>query len=371
MDKTPELKIIERPGKFNGDIVETELPIENDILDIAPINGESSSTWLILDATGALHRLNCDEARCDIIGRIPIIAEPGHQPWCDHSLTNRLYVSNAGLFAAVVNDYGKQGVVVSLATSHVTMNLYGGDYHCETVPFSFSFVEHNGRTLVLHRTDWNRLDISDAANGDLLTERRIAPYETGKQRPEHYLDYFHGGLFVSPDGTLTADDGWIWHPVGVPTVFSISAWLAGSLWESEDGSSMLSLCNRAYYWDAAMCWIDSARIAVGGLGDDEEEMVDGARIFDVEKIEESGSWRIAKEILSFRGPRGKFFSDGQKLFSVNEHGLNIWDAGDGARVGVIPELQATHQHLGAREMVELRGKTMRRWQFGVSEVENF
>jgi hypothetical protein len=40
------------------------------------------------------------------------------------------------------------------------------------VPFSVAFALDGERTLVVHRTDWNRLDISDAATGARLTEAR-------------------------------------------------------------------------------------------------------------------------------------------------------------------------------------------------------
>jgi len=354
-------KIKERHCAFDSNTTTTEFSIENDILDIAPINDCSSSTWLILDTAGALHRLNCEDATCDLVCSIPIVAEPDHEPWCDRALTHRLNVSNNGKFAAVVNDYGKAGVVMSLASGFI-LHLNGGGYYPETVPFSFSFVEHEGRTLMIHRTGWNRLDISNPANGDCLTERKFEPRGPERVRPAHYLDYFHGRLIISPDGTLAADDGWIWHPVGVPMTFSISAWLDGNPFESEDGPSRLTLCSRAYWWDHAMCWIDSNRIAVEGLGADEEEMMDGVRIFDVSKVVQQSSWQNeAEEIASFPGPRRKFFSDGRRLFSADEHGLHIWDIDDGARIGLIAGFQPTHQHIGAGELVELRGNTLCRW----------
>ncbi len=362
MDATKEPKIKERLCAFDSNTTATELSIENDILDIAPINDCSSSTWMILDITGALHRLNCEDATCYMVARIPIVAEPDHEPWCGRTLTSRLSVSNNGQFAAVVNDYGKKGVVMSLDASGFILQLDGGDYYPNTVPFSFSFFEHQGRTLIVHRTDWNRLDISNPANGDCLTEREFESWGKERVRPAHYLDYFHGRLIICPDGTLVSDDGWMWHPVGAPTIFSISAWLDGNPFESEDGPSLRSLCGRDW-WDNAMCWIDSTRIAIEGLGDFEEEMLDGVRIFDVEKVLERGSWREVEEIASFPGPRSKFFSDGRRLFSTDEHGLNIWDIDDGARVLVIAGFQPTHQHVGAGELVELREKTMRRWKY--------
>jgi len=78
-------------------------------------------------------------------------------------LRRRLHVSWRGDFAAVVNDYGRHGQVLDLRSGRVTMMLDGGDYHPETVPFSLAFFEARGRPVVIHRSDWNRLDLSDPA----------------------------------------------------------------------------------------------------------------------------------------------------------------------------------------------------------------
>ena len=358
--------ITERPTSFRTDLVETPLPIDrHEVLDIAPLHDAPGAQWLLLDAAGMLSRLHADEGTWGLAGHIPVLAEPEQPPWNNHVLTPRLYVSHSGRFAAVVHDYGTRGVVVSLEDSRVTLQLHGGDYHHETVPFSFCFLEHDGRTLVVHRTDWNRLDISDAGSGELLTARGPTRYRSGEARPAHYLDYFHGRLVLSPDRTRVVDDGWVWHPVGIPTVWSIEAWLHGNPWEPEGGPSKRALCARDYYWDHAICWIGPGRIAVGGLGDDEREIVDGVRLFTPEADAPSGRiwWRSAQEVGAFPGPRGDFFSDGRRLFSADESGLSVWDLDTGARIGAIAGFRPTRQHTGACELVEWQGRMLRRWKY--------
>lgn len=128
-----------------------------------------------------------------------------------------LHASADGAFAAVVNDYGRFGEVLDLTTGRATLALDGGDYNEETVPFSLAFARHGDATVVVHRTDWNRLDVSDARTGELLTARP-------SDAPEHKLDYFHGALYLSPGGSRILDDGWIWHPVGFPAVWSLDRW---------------------------------------------------------------------------------------------------------------------------------------------------
>lgn len=175
-----------------------------------------------------------------------------------------------GRFAAVVNTRGRQGAVVDLQTGAVTMRLDRGDYRVEHSNFPAAFAEVDGRTVLVHGTDWNRLDASDPRTGELLTARAFAPYERGGPLPEHYLDYFHGGLAVSPDGRFVADNGWVWSPTGAVVAWDLHRWLRENPWESEDGPSRRPLCWRDYFWDGPLCWVDNDRLAVWGYGTDDE-----------------------------------------------------------------------------------------------------
>ncbi len=49
-----------------------------------------------------------------------------------------------------------------------------------------------------------------------------------RARPLHYLDYFHGELSVSPAENWIADNGWVWHPSGIVTSWSLQAWFNGN-----------------------------------------------------------------------------------------------------------------------------------------------
>ena len=96
------------------------------------------------------------------------------------------------------------------------------------------------------------------------------------------------------------DDGWVWHPVGIPATWSLERWSAGNVWESEDGPTRKILCTRDYYWDHAAAWIDETRVALGGIGEDDLDMIDGARIFDV-ALPEDSNVRTVREINAFQG----------------------------------------------------------------------
>jgi hypothetical protein len=337
------------------------------IIDIAPINQESQSIWLMLTEDGRILRHDAHSRKSETIGQVMLPSEPAREPFAGRPLARRLHVSDDGNFAAVVSDYGQFGQVIDLRSGKVTLELDGGDHEPETVPFSFRFVFWQGRVVVIHRTAWNRLDISDASSGQLLTERAPTSYQTGEQRPEHYLDYFHGALYLSPKGTRILDDGWVWHPVGIPAVWSIDKWLSGNVWESEDGLTRREVCARTWYWDHGIAWLDEDTVAIGGIGDHEHEIVDGARIFDVTSsgpasAEWRSDWQWAREIAAFPGPEGRFFSDSKWLFSASESGLSRWDPTTGTRTGHIDGFNPTHHHLGAGELAQLSDGAIMRWR---------
>ena len=274
-----------------------------------------------------------------------------------------MHASPCGNFAAIVNDYGHHGEVIDLRSGQVTLTLDGGDYYPETVPFSFAFAQVHGRVVAIHRTAWNRLDVSDPSTGNLLSNRSPTSYRTGEDRPLHYLDYFHGALHVSPNSVRILDDGWVWHPVGIPIAWSLEPWISENVWESEDGPSRRFICSRLYYWDHAMTWLDDQRVAIGGLSEDDAYMVDGVRIFDITvpgepdpgcRADRSGP----RELNAFAGPTGTFFSDGHLLFSSDPHGLSRWDLSHGSRTGFLSGFSPTHHHRMAGELVQIVDGTL-------------
>jgi hypothetical protein len=348
-------------------VIRTEIPNKvSTIVDIAPINQERQSIWLILAEDGGLLRFDADSGRSELITRIEVPSEAAREPFGGHTLTRRLHVSHDGEFAAVVNDYGQYGQVIDLRSGEITLNLDGGDYFPETVPFSFGFASWQGNVVVIHRAAWNRLDISDAATGKLLSERGPTSYESGEQRPEHYLDYFHGALYMSPNGTRLLDDGWVWHPVGIPVVWSVDRWLSENIWESEDGATKRDVCARTWYWDHGVAWLDEDTVAIGGIGDDDSKVVEGARIFDITSAgpaspEWRSDWEWAREVTTIAGPAGRFFSDGKWLYSAEQSGLSKWDLKSGVRVCYIDEFNPSRHHLGAGELAQLSEGVISRW----------
>jgi hypothetical protein len=109
-----------------------------------------------------------------------------------------------------------------------------------------------------------------------------------------------------------------------------------------------------------MTWLDDRRVAVGGIGDDDRVMIDGARVFDVTRPGDAGG-RWCAELFAFPGPAGAFFSNGRWLFSSDHTGLSRWDVNDGARTGFLEGFHPTHHHRTAGELVQRVQDVLVRW----------
>ncbi|MBV8879457.1 MAG: hypothetical protein JO332_05820 [Planctomycetaceae bacterium] len=354
--------IREQPRPLDPTLRRTPLPTQfGTLVDVAAIGDGARSLWLLLYQDGVLVRFDADSGASAQVARVRLTVEEERQPWSGRVPRPRLHASRRGDFVAVCRDYGQFGEVLDLRSGKVTISLDGGAYHNETVPFSFAFAEIDGRVVAVHRSSWNRLDLSDPATGDLLSAREHPPRKEGDAPPAHGLDYFHGALYVSPDQRHLLDDGWVWHPVGMPMVWDLDRWLMDNPWESEDGPSRLDLCVRAYYWDCAMTWIDDRRVVIDGLGDDDRSMLPGARIFDITAKPEPEAEGGVRELSSFPGPMGQFFGHRGRLYSADRTGLSVWDPDQGARVGQLPGFSPTHLHVDANELASVSDGALLRW----------
>ena len=360
----PEIRVCDMP--FDSRLKEFEIPKElGRIVDIAPVNKKSQPIWLMLTEGGNLFRVNTSGRDWARVGSAMPPSGSEREPLADDKLRKHLHASRGGEFAAVVNDYGRYGQVIDLRSGNVTLELDGGEYANQVVPFSFAFAELKGRVVAIHRTEWNRLDISDPSDGKLLTER-ACPANRREETPPHFLNYFHGALYVSPGNTRILDDGWVWHPVGVPFIWDLDPWLSENPWESEDGPTLHGICWRHYYWDHGMTWLDEEKVAIGGIGEIDLEMIDGALIFDVtQPAKEEPRWRSGvtrrRQLIAFPGPTGKFFSNGKWLYSSDKTGLSRWDPQNGARTGHLDAFHPTHYHPGAGQLVQLTDSTLVQW----------
>jgi hypothetical protein len=296
---------------------------------------------LVLTKDGTLHGVDFAartfKSLCTI--DLPPIPPDGEAP---KYRAYRLHAPLEGRYAAIVIDRGREGVVVEVPGGRVTMRLDGGDYYENTVPFSACFVRHEGRDVLIHRTNWNRLDASDPVTGKLLTERDEPVFEDGKSVEDYHLDYFHGELLPSPNGSRLLDDGWVWHPVSIPRAWSVTDWLSSNAWESENGASAINLTMRED-WGSAACWIGEQHVALWGLAtwddeiyEDSEGAMDGpgVRILDVTTTERSPNSRWPMAGADDRVV--EIFSDGSRLYVAAISGTTVWDIASRTQALALP-----------------------------------
>ena len=256
--------------------------------------------WLALCADGMLVRIAADSWTHTAVASLVGSA-------LDLSTKIVVAVCHEGRFASLVNAHGQHGLVIDLTTGRQTMSLLRDDYHNQHCHFAATFAIHAGRTILIHATAWNRLDISAPDTGTLLTAREHEA--TAKdESPTHALDYFHGRVLVSPDQQWIVDDGWVWHPVGILTAWRLDHWLEVNVWESENGPSLVSLADAFYFWGAPMCWISDHELVVWGYGGDDEWMIPAVRVIDL---------TLGKEIRWFAGPEIASRTEGYQVLEPN------------------------------------------------------
>jgi hypothetical protein len=313
-----------------------DLALPERLLDIQPVNTRQESVWIALTHEGELIEINLTAGTFTHLLSLP-------DSKLDRNEAVTVQIAPGGQYLAVVNTHGRHGLVLELATGHITMQLERDTYHTKHCHFPLAFFEDEHRMLLIYGTHWNRLDITDPRTGESLTQLSFV-VPPGRKYPAHYHDYFHGRLSVSPDQQWVVDDGWIWHPKGSVVTWNIRRWLHENLWESDDGPSLLGLCTRDGYWDGPLCWIDERMVAIWGYGEDADWLIPAVRIFDV--IAE-------KELDWFAGPEGTLVYD-EYLFALSEHhGLTAWDVATGERVLAEPDFRPTRYHRGAKQFLHI------------------
>ena len=243
------------------------------------------------------------------------------------------------------------GTVFEFKNGDDVMKLECGDYHTHLAPFPVQFYSRNAQRLVVHATDWNRLDITDLKSGKLLTERDFESFPKEGVAEQDCITEWSGELQFSPNKEWIATLGWHWHPVGMAFSWNFSDWLNGSIWEADNGKSKHIHSTVPYFWHGPFCWLDNRRLCLWGYEDaeyDENQIpVPSAAIYDVVD---------GKLINWFNGPTMDFFEFDQYLFSGSEEDnlLTIWDVDKGVELFRGKQFdRLIGYHKGCREFLEI------------------
>ena len=348
----PEIRRESSSLKFEHTTVSIEGLSHNSLLDIRPMES-SAGIWIGLTQAGELLKIDFPAKRFSVVAQI-------NKSDFDFLKPLSITVSPSGNFVALTETLGQRGTVIDLFTGMAAMQLRRDDYHCDVSPFPLAFFVSNEKELIVHATQWNRLDISDPATGKLLTDRSQSVPIDPKALPDRYLNYFHGRLHVSPNHSRIADDGWVWAPAGIPMTWSLQAWIETNPWESEDGESKKRLCQRWYYWGGPICWVDENTIAIWGYGDDDEWLIPAVRLFDANSGHEL-SWFAGPQIAPNDGVswKDKLIKHGELIFDKylfacsQKFGISVWDVWRGTCLFEDPSFCPVRYHSKSKEFLSL------------------
>lgn len=86
---------------FSKLLIRTAIPGNGStILDLAPVDQESKSLWLLLAEDGQLLWHDADSGESEVVARLRLPSESARGPFAGHTLAQRLHVSHDGDFAA-------------------------------------------------------------------------------------------------------------------------------------------------------------------------------------------------------------------------------------------------------------------------------
>ncbi|TCZ79360.1 hypothetical protein E0485_05730 [Paenibacillus albiflavus] len=298
--------------------------LEEELLDIQPQITEESS-YLAITKSRKIIEINTKQGFINT--EFSIDSED-----LDFELDVSILISPNRNIIAVFNTCGRLGLVIDLLLKKIIMRFGRDDYYYEQTIFPVSFFRHDNQILLIHGTKWNRLDITNPLTGEVLTSRVDPEFKMINKEPvfsEHYLDYFHGHLLVSPNNEWVVDNGWEWHPVGFVTTWNIKKWITDNRWESEDGESKKTLWWGKEDWNDPMCWLSNTTVGISGKFDiglyDEEDSLNLPkgflfRIFDVCDGSMLGEFEICN---------GKLYFDTYLFCSSQDNGLQVYDISNG------------------------------------------
>lgn len=218
------------------------------------------------------------------------------------------------------------GHVFELDSGKALFKLECGDYYPHMAPFPVAFLRKDKKTLLIHATDWDELDVTDLQSKKCLTERDLEHLPDNPDYGKDGQTEWSGTLLLSPNQEWIATIGWAWHPVGRAFSWNLDDWVTKNIWEADNGSSKQIYTCWPYFWDGPFCWIDNKRLCIwghdGGPTDDQGFPMPSAAVYNVESGE---------LIKWFEGPTIDLFYFDEYLFSGGKaaEDLTIWDVNTG------------------------------------------
>ena len=160
----------------------------------------------------------------------------------------------------VVEEKGVRGIVVNLDDADWRMVLSREDYHVNHCSWAIGFFRREDAVVLIHATEWNRLDMTSLDTRQCLTEREVCSGIADGTETTNYLDFFHSRLHMAPDEKHFVINGWCWSPWDVMYAWNIDQF--GDTFEP-GGFCLNALDRNGYNWDRPCCFVDNETTAWG------------------------------------------------------------------------------------------------------------
>ena len=175
-----------------------------------------------------------------------------------------------GEFAVIYTRLGTKGLL--LRRGKVGRELNRSFYHADDYEYPVALVRHEGRALLIHcPQEYNKLEIEDAATGEVLTARS-----------SESADFFHSRLAASPGGRYFLSAGWVWHPWDGVVYYDLSEALRHPEYlDTTNPAPPSSLLVGATETSSA-AWSSENEMLLGASAEDDEpidETPPGAKLF--------------------------------------------------------------------------------------------
>jgi hypothetical protein len=234
---------------------EYSIKIENEEIIFAEVINSETLQIVMLCRGGNVYLAEPETNSRRLLCRLGLIDEEASAPL--FKPVDKFTIESFQNYIGIVQSYGTKGAVINTSHPSYLKPLERGDYCANVSMFPIAFYAKNSQTFLIHGTDWNRLDITCLETGELLTER-VVDYDTNK----NYFDYFHSSLLVAPDSKSFTSNGWVWHPFGMITCYTVENFIK----KFERSNIQIDFEPEAYLemdWDRPLCWIDERTLAIG------------------------------------------------------------------------------------------------------------
>lgn len=244
------------------------------------------------------------------------------------------------------------GVVLNTKNGDVELHLNNGYYYTDMAPFPVCFFNYKEKNLIVHATDWNKLDVTDIESGEVLTHRDLNQYPEPLKDSDYGHTEWPSLLLASPSEDQLAVQGWMWHPAGILYSFNLKNWLEHNIWES-DLIPTKNIYTSMYDWCNPFCWINDTKICICEVGFQNNEP-EKTSVYNTE---------TGECLLEFFGPTLNVFFFDDYLFSGlskdNSYieGLSVWSLEDGTLLHQEDSFPTIHDYnINSKEFISFQAE---------------